>query len=93
MTHEGTIVERIRQVLRPYAANWSGILGRGDVLIPQRELPKVIDEILDIASGDGARQREATDAELFEALMESRRAGSVQDQMELLRTRFQILWR
>jgi hypothetical protein len=93
VTHARSVSERIREVFRPYAANWSGVLGRGDVLIPQREISQVIDEIVDAVRGDLVRHREATDGELFEALMESRRAGSVQDQMELLRGRFRILCR
>lgn len=93
MTLPDSITDRIRRILRPYAANWSGTLGRGDVLIPQREIPKVIDELVDAVRTDLTRQREATDGELFDALMESRRAGSVQDQMALLRHRFQILCR
>ncbi len=93
MAQTVSLSERIRQVLRPYGANWAGTLGRGDVLIPQREIPRVIDDIVDAVRCELTRQREASDAELFEALMDSRRAGSVQDQMALLRQRFQILRR
>ena len=93
MPQSQPISECIRRILRPYAANWAGTLGRGDVLIPQREIAQVIDEIVEAIRGETTRLREATDAELFEALMDSRRAGSVQDQMELLRQRFQILCR
>jgi hypothetical protein len=87
------ISDRLREILRPYAANWSGTLGRGDVLIPQREISQVIDEIVDAVRTELTRHREASDAELFEALMDSRRTGSVQDQMAFLRNRFKILYR
>jgi hypothetical protein len=87
------IAERIRQILRPYSVNWSGLRGRGDLVIPQREIAQVVDEIL-VALRDGdTRPREASDPELFAALMETRRADSVQTQMELLRRRFRILCR
>lgn len=93
MAHPDSISDRIHRILRPYAANWSGTLSRGDVLIPQREIPQIIDQLVDAIRTELTRQREATEAELFEALMESRKAGSVQDQMALLRCRFQILCR
>ncbi len=93
MKQQGPISDRLREILRPYAANWSGTLGRGDVLIPQREIPQIIEEIVDAVRAEIARPREASDPELFDALMESRRAGSVQDQMAFLRGRFQILCR
>ena len=67
------------------------MLGRGDLLIPQRDISRVVEAILDAVRADISRQREASDAELFEALMETRRADSVQDQMNLLLRRFRIL--
>lgn len=87
------IIECIRQILRPFAATWSGTLGRGDVLIPQREVPQVVEQVVAAVRTELTRQREASDGELFDALMESRRAGSVQDQMAFLRDRYQILCR
>jgi hypothetical protein len=87
------VAERIRQILRPYSVNWSGLRGRGDLVIPQREIAQVVDEILATLRDDDSRPREASDQELFATLMETRRADSVQTQMELLRRRFRILCR
>ena len=86
------ITERILNVLRPYASNWTGTLGRGDLVIPQREIPRVIHEILD-ALHDDATHKEAGDRELFDVLMAARRSASVQDQANLLRRHFRILLR
>src|SRR6266581_2258780 len=87
------ITERILNVLRPYASNWSGTLGRGDLVIPQREIPRVIHEILDALHEDAATRKEAGDRELFDVLMAARRSASVQDQADLLRRHFIILLR
>jgi hypothetical protein len=87
------ITERILNVLRPYASNWSGTLGRGDLVIPQREIPRVIHEILDALHDDGDAHKEAGDRELFDVLMAARRSASVQDQAHLLRRHFLILLR
>jgi len=84
--------ERILNVLRPYASNWTGTLGRGDLVIPQREIPRVIHEILDALHEDTA-EKDAGDRELFDVLMTARRNASVQDQAELLRKHFRILLR
>ena len=87
------ITERILSVLRPYASNWSGTLGRGDLVIPQREIPRVIHDILDAVHEDAATHTEAGDRELFDALMMARRSASVQDQADILRRHFLILLR
>lgn len=87
------MTERILHVLRPYASNWSGTLGRGDLVIPQREIPRVIHEILDAFQEEAGAMKEAGDRELFDALMAARRTASVQDQAELLRRHFLILLR
>lgn len=86
------MTERILNVLRPYASNWTGTLGRGDLVIPQREIPRVIHEILD-ALRDDAVEKEASEQELFEVLMTARRSPSVQDQAAALRRRFRVLQR
>jgi hypothetical protein len=88
-----SITERILNVLRPYASNWSGTLGRGDLVIPQREIPRVIHEILEALRDEASVPKEAGDRELFDVLMAARRSASVQDQAELLRRHFQILLR
>ncbi len=54
MRSDRSVTERILNVLRPYASNWSGTLGRGDLVIPQREIPRVIHEILDALHEDAA---------------------------------------
>lgn len=83
------MTDRVREILRPYGSKFSGTIARGDVVVPQRELPKLLREIAEAAlasTGSG----EAGDQELFDALAESRRLGSVQDQMAHLRARFHI---
>ena len=47
MSAEKSVTEKILHVLRPYASNWNGTLGRGDLVIPQREISRVVHEILD----------------------------------------------
>ena len=37
MAGDRRTTERILNVLRPYASNWTGTLGKGDLVIPQRE--------------------------------------------------------
>jgi hypothetical protein len=93
MRSDRSMTERILNVLRPYASNWSGTLGRGDLVIPQREIPKVIHEILDALHAEEPAPQEAGDQELFDVLMGARRSASVQDQASLLRRHFLILLR
>ena len=92
MRGERNATERVLNVLRPYASNWTGSLGRGDLVIPQRDIPRLIHEILD-AIQDEASHKEAGDQELVQVLMAARRSVSVQDQAELLRRHFRILLR
>ena len=92
MRSDRTLTERILGVLRPYASNWSGTLGRGDLVIPQRDIPRVVHEILD-AMHEESGWEEATDREVVEALLEIRRSESVQDQAERLRRRFVVVKR
>jgi len=87
-----SITDRIREILRPYAAKWSGVRSRGDIVIPEREIAEVVDQIVEAIRSTVERQ-EASDTDLFDVLMETRRAGSVQNQMESLRRRFTILCR
>jgi hypothetical protein len=86
-------MERLLDVLRPYAANWSGTLGRGDLVVPQREIPRLIRDLLEAVHQVSEEGREATDAELFHVLSEAERLTSVQDQMVRLRQHFRILKR
>src|SRR6266545_1287977 len=46
MSANKAITERILSVLRPYASNWSGTLSRGDLVIPQAEVPRLIREVI-----------------------------------------------
>jgi hypothetical protein len=92
MRSDRSVTERLLNVLRPYASNWTGTIGRGDLVIPQREIPRVIHEILD-ALRDDVENKEATDREFVDVLMAARRSESVQDQAELLRRHFRILLR
>ena len=93
MSAEKSVTEKILHVLRPYASNWNGTLGRGDLVIPQREIPRVVHEILDAMHELTDARREATEGEIFQLLMESRRLPSVQDQLSALRKRFLIVSR
>lgn len=91
MPPEKSITERVLSVLKPYASNWSGTLGRGDLVIPQHEIPRLVHDILDSVRGITTPEGEASDRDLFEAIAASRRAASIQDQVAELRKRFVIL--
>ena len=92
MRSDRSLTERILGVLRPYASNWSGTLGRGDLVIPQRDIPRVVHEVLD-AMHDENGWEEVSERELVEALLAIRRIPSVQDQAERLRRQFAVLKR
>lgn len=93
MPAQKSITERILKVLRPYAANWSGTLGRGDLVIPQREIPRVVHDLIDALREAAEPRREATDEDLFRTLLETRRLRSVQDQVGALKDLFVIYHR
>jgi hypothetical protein len=84
--------EKILGVLRPYAANWTGTLGRGDLVVPQREIPRLINDLLEAVETSQC-QVEASEVELFQTLSEAQRCPSLQDQVEKLRRSFRILKR
>ena len=92
MRSDRSLTERILGVLRPYASNWSGTLGRGDLVIPQRDIPRVVHEVLD-AMHDESGWEEAGEREVVESLLAMRRSASVQDQADRLRRQFVILRR
>jgi hypothetical protein len=93
MAADKAITERILSVLRPYASNWSGTLSRGDLVIPQAEVPRLIREIVAAVQEIVERHAEAADLDVFQTLMTSRGSPSVQDQLAELRKRFLILAR
>jgi hypothetical protein len=93
MAADKSVTEKILHVLRPYASNWSGTLGRGDLVIPQREIPRVIHEILNAVHELAEVRKEVPEGEVFQVLMESRRLPSVQDQLRALQKRFLIVSR
>lgn len=82
--------DKILELLRPYASNWSGSLRRGDLVIPQVEVTRVVEEITGAVREVLDERSEASDLTLFQFLSESRRLPSVQDQAKLLRERFLI---
>jgi hypothetical protein len=93
MSANKAITERILTVLRPYASNWSGTLGRGDLVIPQAEVPRLVREIAGFMHEIVERHAEAADLDVFRALMTSRGSPSIQDQVAELKRRFLILTR
>lgn len=93
MSVDRSTTEKILNVLRTYASNWSGTLGRGDLVIPQREIPRLIHEILDAVREIGERRGEAGETEIFQVLNDARRLPSLQDQVERLRSAFLIVKR
>lgn len=93
MSSDKAITERILNVLRPYASNWSGTLSRGDLVIPQSEIPRLIREIVDAVREIVERHGEAGDLDVFQTLMTNRTSPSIQDQVVELKRRFLILTR
>jgi hypothetical protein len=93
MAGDRSATEKILNVLRPYASNWSGTLGRGDLVIPQREIPRLIHNILDALRDVAERGGEASEFEVFQLLNDCRRLRSVQEQVQRLRRAFLILKR
>jgi hypothetical protein len=91
MAGERTVTEKILNVLRPYAAHWGGTLGRGDLVIPQREIPRVIHEIIDAVREMTEGRREASDLDIFQVLRESRHLSSIQDQVDRIKEHFIVL--
>ena len=90
MPADRSTTEKILNLLRPYASNWSGTLGRGDLVIPHRDIPRLIHEILDAVREPDERPTEVSDTEIFQVLSGARRLSSIQDQVKRLRTTFII---
>ncbi|HEY8516806.1 MAG TPA: hypothetical protein VIS07_14960 [Candidatus Binatia bacterium] len=93
MLDERVLRERIQELLRPYASNWSGSLRRGDLVIPQVEVNRVIQDITAAVQEALDERSEASDLALFRFLSETRRLPSVQDQVKALREQFLVLER
>lgn len=86
---ETAVTERLLEILRPYGSGWSSVLARGDLVIPQRDIPKLMREIAQ-ATIELTDRREVSERELFDALSDVRRAPSLQDQVTELRRRFHV---
>ena len=93
MLDDRVLREKINELLRPYASNWSGSLRRGDLVIPQVEVSRLVEEITTAVQEVLDSRSEASERELFLVLSDSRRRASVQDQAKLLRERFVVLER
>ena len=91
MSDERIVTERVLGVLRPYASNFSGTLGRGDLVIPQREIPRLIHQILEAINESEDERGEASEMDVFQALTDAHRLPAVQDQAKRLRQVFLIL--
>lgn len=83
--------DKILDLLRPYAASWSGTLKRGDVVIPKDDLPVLVEQIIGVAREIGGGNGEASDLEIFHALRSASRSSSLQDQVAALRRQFRIV--
>ena len=90
MSAANNATERILNALRPYASNWSGTLGRGDLVIPQSEIPRLVQEILRSVDEVLGLSGEASDHEVFAAMSEGQRLSSLQDRVADLRRRYRI---
>jgi len=93
MSTDRGVSEKILNVLRPYASNWTGSLGRGDLVVPQREIPRLIRDLLDAVQEGGDRGGEASEVEVFRLLNDCRHLPSLQEQVQRLRQAFVILKR
>ncbi len=80
---------RILDLLRPFAANWSGTLKRGDMVVPKDELPALVEQLVAVAREIGNAD-EASDIEVFHVLRQASRSASLQNQVETLRREFRI---
>jgi len=84
------VTDRLREILRPYGSRFTGAIARGDLVVPQREVPKLLRDVAEaaLAAADGG---EASDREVFEALVEAaQHHGSTQDRVTFLKRRFRI---
>jgi len=82
--------EKILALLRPYAANWSGTLKRGDVVIPSEDLTKLVEQLAALVADPATGGAEASEIEVFEVLRAASRSASLQTQAAKLRQAFLI---
>jgi len=66
-------------------------LVNSDLVIPQREIPRVIHDIIDAVREMTEGRREASDLDLFQVLKESRHLSSIQDQVSKVKEHFVVL--
>src|SRR5207247_7471352 len=78
------ITERLLTVLRPYASNWSGTLSRGDLVIPQAEVPRLIREIAGAVQEIVERHGEAADLDVFQALRSEEHTSELQSRVDIV---------
>lgn len=90
MPSDRSLTERILNLLRPFSANWSGTLGRGDLVIPHRDIARLVHEILAAVRDPEESQDEATEGDIFQVLSDAQRLPSLQDQVARLRASFLI---
>jgi hypothetical protein len=93
MLDDRLLRDKVLELLRPYASNWSGSLRRGDLVIPQIEVSRVVEEIATAVQEVLDSRSEASELTVFHFLADSRRLASVQDQARLLRERFVVVER
>ena len=93
MLDDCALRDKILELLRPYASNWSGSLRRGDLVIPQIEVSRLVEEITTAVQEVLDARSEASERELFQVLADTRLLASVQDQAKQLRERFVVLER
>lgn len=90
MSNSVELAEKVLDVLRPFASNWSGSLRRGDLVIPQGDVSRVAREIVEAIAEVLDHGAELDERTLFLALRELDRVPSVQDRATALRRRFRI---
>ncbi len=90
MAADESVAERVLGVLRPFAFRWGGTLSRGNLVIPQWEIPRMIHGIIDITHDTSGGQQGASDLDLFQVFSETRRLAPVQGQIDRLKPDFQI---
>lgn len=93
MASEPTVTEGILHILRPYASNWTGTLGRGDLVIPQRDIPRMVRQILEVVRDAEKHPPEASEEEIFHVVNQARRRASIQDEVAALQREFLVLKR